>query len=574
MPIGQEDAQSLRDAHSALPLISIYEISKVLGATLDLNQALGDVLNILSSYLQMRHGAIVLTEGDRLEVMAVAGMSLKLVRSGTIPYPMEAAARVIATGIPLVVADAMDEPMLVEYAEQTMDLDDQHISFFCVPIKTTGKPFGVVSVERSWNEDQRYVFEHDLRLLTMVATLVGQTVSLHHKLSADRERLMEQNALLSKQMADVKPLPPVQGLEDVVGSSAAMAHVFAQIQQAAPTRATILLRGESGTGKEMVARAVHVLSQRSAKPFVKVNCAALSETLLESELFGHEKGAFTGATSERKGRFEMAGGGTLFLDEIGEISAAFQAKLLRVLQEGEFERVGGNKTLKVDVRIVAATNRDLESAVQQNTFRADLYYRLNVVPIFLPPLRERQGDIPLLALYFLKRFNEENGRTLTFSDAALTVVQHCAFPGNVRELENCVIRTATMARGDTIAELDLGCRRDSCLSSVLWNKRPATTPAIPMVAAPAAPPVPSVMVSTPPVVVTPAAVPAPSPSAPPTHTSAIDDDEIGKLVNRERLVQAMERCGWVQAKAARLLGMTPRQIGYALRRHGIEVEKI
>jgi Nif-specific regulatory protein len=563
--MARDELRVLKDCgDSALPLIGIYEIGKVLGATLDLDQALHDVLNILSSYLHMRHGAIVLAEGDRLEVAAVAGMSLKLVRSGTIPYPLDATSRVIATGIPMVVQDAAEEPLLADYVEQTMNLEGEQVSFFCVPIKTSGKPFGALSVERSWDNGTRYIFEHDLRFLTMVATLVGQTVSLHHKLAADRERLMEQNAQLHKRMAEVKPAAPVHGLEDVVGSSPAMAQVFGQVQQAAPTKATILLRGESGTGKELVARAIHILSPRSGKAFVKVNCAALSETLLESELFGHEKGAFTGATAERKGRFEMATGGTLFLDEIGEISPGFQAKLLRVLQEGEFERVGGNKTLKVDVRLVAATNRDLETAVQQGSFRADLYYRLNVVPIFLPPLRERQGDIPLLALYFLKRFNDENGRDLAFSEQALAVLQHCGFPGNVRELENCVTRAATMAKGQVIVELDLACRRDTCLSSVLWNKRPGpvamtNSPVVPAApAAPVPPPLPA----------------APSAAPPPEPADAADLEAGGKLVERDRLVQAMERCGWVQAKAARLLGLTPRQIGYALKRHGIEVEKI
>jgi len=547
---------------TALPLIGIYEISKVLGSTLDLDRALHDVLNILSSYLHMRHGAILLQEEDGLAVTAVAGMSLKLVRSGSIPYPISAVAKVVATSIPLVVPDAADDELLAEYAEQAMNVDDEKISFFCVPIKTTGRPFGALSVERGWDGSARMVFEHDLRFLTMVATLIAQTVSLHRKVSADRERLMEQNARLHKQMAEVHPAPAASGgLQDVVGNSAAMARVFAQVQQAAPAKATVLLRGESGTGKELVARAVHILSPRSGKPFVKVNCAALSETLLESELFGHEKGAFTGATSERKGRFELATGGTLFLDEIGEISQNFQAKLLRVLQEGEFERVGGNKTLKVDVRLVAATNKDLEAAVQQGNFRADLYYRLNVVPIFLPPLRDRQGDIPLLALYFLKRFNEENARNLSFSDQALHVLQSCAFPGNVRELENCVTRAATMTRGDVIGDLDLACRRDSCLSSVLWNKRPVPVP---------------VPVPTPPI---PAAVPPPPIAAPfealaSESTSDAGGDDGGRLVERERLIQAMERCGWVQAKAARLLGLTPRQIGYALKRHGIEVEKI
>ena len=561
-----EEARMFKDGvDTALPLIGIYEISKVLGSTLDLDRALHDVLNILSSYLHMRHGAILLKEDDGLAVVAVAGMSLKLVRSGAVPYPIAAAGKVVATSIPLVVPDAADDDLLAEYAEQAMGVDDEKLSFFCVPIKTTGRPFGALSVERGWDGSSRTVFEHDLRFLTMVATLLAQTISLHRKVSADRERLMEQNARLQKQMAEVKPMPPVGGLQDVVGSSAAMARVFGQVQQAAPAKATILLRGECGTGKELVARAVHILSPRSGKPFIKVNCAALSETLLESELFGHEKGAFTGATADRKGRFEMASGGTLFLDEIGEISPNFQAKLLRVLQEGEFERVGGNKTLKVDVRLVAATNKDLEAAVQSGDFRADLYYRLNVVPIFLPPLRERQGDIPLLALYFLKRFNEENSRNLSFSDEALRVLQGCAFPGNVRELDNCVTRAATMTRGEVIGELDLACRRDSCLSSMLWNKRHP----VPM---PPAPQMPSHITAAPPQAAPP---PPPAPeSPPPVETFTESGDDAGRVVERDRLVQAMERCGWVQAKAARLLGLTPRQIGYALKRHGIEVEKI
>jgi Nif-specific regulatory protein len=547
----------LRDAgpDTALPLMGIYEISKVLGSTLDLEKALHDVLNILSSYLHMRHGAVVLhhPDTDKIEIAAVAGMSLKLARSGELHYPVGAVAKVVQTGIPLLVPDAADEPLLAEYLAQSAGLDGEQVSFFCVPIKTTGKPLGALSVERCWEDGARHVFEHDLRFLTMVATLVGQTVSLHHKVAADRTRLMEHNARLQKQMEEIKPAVPVQGLEDIVGTSSAMARVFAQVQQAAPTKATILLRGESGTGKEMIARAVHVLSPRARKAFVKVNCAALAESVLESELFGHEKGAFTGALNERKGRFELANGGTLFLDEIGEISAAFQAKLLRVLQEGEFERVGGAKTIKVDVRLVAATNRNLEEAVAKNEFRADLYYRLNVVPIFLPPLRERRGDIPLLAMYFLKRFNDENSRQLSFSESALQALQHCFFPGNVRELENCVTRSATMCKNAVITDMDLSCKRDTCLSSVLWNTQRPPVP-VPLPAAP------------PPSAPTPPAAPcAPSPT--PADLEPLSDD----MPERERLVLAMERCGWVQAKAARLLGLTPRQIGYALKKHGIEL---
>jgi Nif-specific regulatory protein len=538
---------------SALPLIGIYEISKILGATLDLDKALHDVLNVLSSYLNMRHGAVVLKdEAGKPHLAAVTGMSLRLAREGALKYPFAAVETVMSTGIPLVVPDTADEPLLAEYAAESEALEDERTSFFCVPVKTAGKPFGALSVERSWDGGAQHVFEHDLRFLSMVATLIGQTVSLHRKVAGDRETLMTDTARLHKRMAEVRPTLPVRGLEDVVGNSEAMARVFAQVQQAAPTKATILLRGESGTGKELVARAVHILSARAQKPFIKVNCAALSESVLESELFGHEKGAFTGAVAERKGRFELSGGGTLFLDEIGEISANFQAKLLRVLQEGEFERVGGSKTVKVDVRLVAATNRDLEAAVADGSFRADLYYRLNVVPIFLPPLRERNGDIPLLAMYFLKQFNEENGRDLTFSHAALEVLQRCYFPGNVRELENCVYRTATMTRGDVIEEMDLSCRHDTCLSSTLWRRRdPGVAPA--PVPIPAPIPIP--------------AGPLPRSEPPPAGGDAPDSE-------RDRLVRAMERCGWVQAKAARLLGLTPRQIGYALKKHNIEIRQL
>ncbi|CAA7620927.1 Nif-specific regulatory protein [Candidatus Terasakiella magnetica] len=541
-----------RTDDSALPLIGIYEISKILGGTLDMEKSLHDVLNILSAYLNMRHGAVVLKDATgACALAAVTGMSLPLARSGELKYPFAAAEKVIASGVPLVVPDVKDDPLLAGLEGQSESLEDESLSFLCVPIKTTDKAFGALSVERAWNGGARHVFEHDLRFLTMVATLIGQTVSLHQKVVDDRETLMTDTARLQKQMDDIRPTLAIRGLEDVVGNSEAMARVFAQVQQAAPTKASILLRGESGTGKELVARAIHILSARTQKPFIKVNCAALSESVLESELFGHEKGAFTGAVADRKGRFELAHGGTLFLDEIGEISSSFQAKLLRVLQEGEFERVGGSKTLKVDVRLVAATNRDLENAVADGSFRADLYYRLNVVPILLPPLRERSGDIPLLAMYFLKQFNEENNRTLLFSHTALEALQRCYFPGNVRELENCVYRTATMTRGEVIDEMDLSCRHDTCLSSTLWHKRnPAAAPA-------------------------PAPIPVPTgPLAPPPLPSSLPPLDDADLSERDRLVQAMERCGWVQAKAARLLGLTPRQIGYALKKHDIEVRQL
>ena len=245
-------------------------------------------------------------------------------------------------------------------------------------------------------------------------------------------------------------------LTGLVGSSPAMQKVYETVLQVAPSRASVIISGESGTGKELIAAAIHEHSPRAARPFIKLHCAALAETLLESELFGHERGSFTGAAGRREGRFRQADGGTLFLDEIGEISPAIQVKLLRFLQEREFERVGGNETIKVDVRIVAATNRDLLALVREGKFREDLYYRLNVVSIEMPPLRARPGDIPLLATHFLRKYASENGKEiLGFSDDALSVLVHYAWPGNVRELENAVERAVVVCRGHEIRVEDL-----------------------------------------------------------------------------------------------------------------------
>jgi Nif-specific regulatory protein len=322
-----------------------------------------------------------------------------------------------------------------------------------------------------------------------------------------------------------------------------------------------------------------------------VNCAALTESLLESELFGHEKGAFTGAVGDRKGRFELANGGTLFLDEVGDISPAFQAKLLRVLQEREFERVGGTRAVKVDVRLICATNRDLERMVQRGEYRADLYYRINVVSIFLPPLRERRDDIPLLVAHFIDRFNKENRRELKVTPEAMQVLANCYWPGNVRELQNCIERTSTMVQGSLIRDLAFPCRSNRCLTQTLHHidKEDAVAPANPTSVihfAGRVNPAPA-----------PASVSAPPPPVVPMWGDDEDDDDVVRIGpterlgdasvlparqfgneppsgERERLIWAMEQCGWVQAKAARLLKVTPRQLGYALQKHRIEVRKL
>jgi two-component system, NtrC family, response regulator len=256
----------------------------------------------------------------------------------------------------------------------------------------------------------------------------------------EKKRLLEETRVLRARVATK------YRFENLVGESPAMLAAFKMIQQVAPSSASLLLSGESGTGKELFAQALHQNSPRRAKPFIKVACAALPETLLESELFGHEKGSFTGAAYTRAGRFEMADGGTLFLDEIGDISPAVQVKLLRFLEEKEFERVGGNRTFKVDVRIVAATHRDLEKKLGDGSFREDLYYRLNVIELHIPALRERASDIPVLATHFLKRFADQNGKDIRgFTDDALALLLRHQWPGNVRELENAVERAVVLS---------------------------------------------------------------------------------------------------------------------------------
>ena len=379
--------------------------------------------------------------------------------------------QLVATSTPLAVEDVAKDPLFAICADVIASRLGGKVSFLGVPVKSDDRVIGTLSIVRVWDEENAGGFDDDFSFLKMVANLVGQTVRLHRMLSAERKRFLDERRTLEKaldyQLAETRaPAPKIGG---IVGESAAIRKVMETIGVVAKSNTTVLLRGESGTGKELFARAIHDLSPRKSKAFVKLNCAALPESVLESELFGHEKGAFTGAVGQRAGRFELAHGGTLLLDEIGEISASFQAKLLRILQEGEFERVGGTRTLKVDVRLICATNKNLEQAVAKGEFRADLYYRINVIPIFLPPLRDRPDDIALLARAFINRFNAENGRKLAIASSGMEILKSCAFPGNVRELENCVRRAATLTHGDVIRREDLSCAIGECLSSQLWT---------------------------------------------------------------------------------------------------------
>ncbi|CAJ0874697.1 Nif-specific regulatory protein [freshwater sediment metagenome] len=556
-------------------LVGIYEISKLLASPARLENVLAGVLTLLSSFLDMRHGLIALLDDKGApEIVVGSGWSEGAAKLFFERLPERAVGQIIATKMPVVVDDVATSPLFEGVDLSGWGTDDgQSFSMIGVPIKEGDSVVGTLTVDRSRNTRSSVLFDHDVRFLTMIANLVGQTLRLHKLIARDRERLMLESAWRDKADRAITPEVRAERLTGIVGDSPAVRAVVEKIRIVAKSKSTVLLRGESGTGKELFAAAIHDQSPRRNMPFVKLNCAALPESVLESELFGHERGAFTGAANLRKGRFELAHGGTLFLDEIGEITPAFQAKLLRVLQEGEFERVGGARTIKVDVRIVCATNRNLEQAVQRGEFRADLYYRISVVPIFLPPLRDRKGDLGLLANEFLRRYNDEQNVKLRLSESAMGVLNECGFPGNIRELENCIYRTATLAHGEVIVDNDFSCRKDGCLSAILWagstSKWPGDVTPLPIVA-----PQPV------------AAAPAPQPAASDeefmgapgvgeTCPGAVNCKVIDKdpRTDYEKLVEAMERAGWVKAKAARILGLTPRQIGYALQKHGITVKK-
>ncbi len=555
-------------------LVGIYEVSKLLASPNRLERTLAGVLALLSSFLDMRHGLFALLDknGDP-EVVVGSGWSEGNAKQYFDHLPQRAIGQIVATKMPLVIENVLTSPLFEgSVLSEWGPTDGEPFSLVGVPIKEGDAVVGTLTIDRVFSDRSAIRFDHDVRFLTMIANLVGQTLRLQKLIARDRERLMQENARLGKIERPAISEPKFDGIRGIVGTSEAVRAVIDKIRIVAKSRSTVLLRGESGTGKELFAAAIHNLSPRHAKPFVKLNCAALPESVLESELFGHERGAFTGAANMRKGRFELADGGTLFLDEIGEITPAFQAKLLRVLQEGEFERVGGSRTMKVDVRFVCATNKNLEEAVQKNEFRADLYYRISVVPIFLPPLRDRKGDLAPLANEFLKRFNAEQGTHLTLSPSAMEVLLECGFPGNIRELENCVFRTATLARGEAIVDKDFSCRNDGCLSAVLWSGSHQPSAPSPMFKQQ----LPIVSRQRP-------AIPS-APHLPPevgeleehAHHRATESSSgvaSDQQSERDRLIQAMEQAGWVKAKAARLLNLTPRQIGYALQKHSIPVKK-
>ena len=497
-------------------LDALYLVSQVLNRPLDLKEKLKAILDILQERANMRSGMVALRdqESDALEVCCVLRSDGEM-REPVRYEPGEGLmGTILDAGCTIVVERIADEPRFLG----KLGLYDPALPFIGSPIRIGDDEWvGVLAAQPTSAE----LLGERARFLEMVANLIAQSVGLLRTMEQRQQDLAAERDQLKQS------LRKNYGFDNIVGHSPPMRRVFELIRQVAKWNTTVLIRGESGTCKEAIANAIHYNSACANGPFVKLNCAALPDNLLESELFGHEKGAFSGAISQRKGRFELANHGTIFLDEIGETSPAFQAKLLRIIQEGEFDRVGGTQTLKVQVRVIAATNRNLEEEVEAGRFREDLYYRLNVMPINMPALRDRLEDVPELAQFLLKRISkQQGGRPLDVKESGIRLLMRHDWPGNVRELENCLERAAIMSPDGVID-------RDVIAMTGLEEELSVAGPA-----------------------------------------AAKPEFNVDGMDEREQVIAALEQAGWVKAKAARLLNMTPRKIDYRVRILNIKMKHI
>lgn len=532
---GSVEIRKGASATQALEISALYKISQLISvAAGDLDNTLAAILKILNNTLQMERGTLYLLDEKRknLRIRASCGLSTAAQRRGVYRFDEGIIGKVFRTAEPFIVPDISREPLFLNRTRARSIIAKSSVSFIGVPVFLDGRPEGVLSVDRLFGPDIQ--LEDDMRFLMVLSTLISQFLGLNRTIIREKRQLKTENKSL-KALLHAK-----FNQHFIVGNSKAMQDVFWNIERVAPSTATVLLLGESGTGKELVARAIHEASPRRHNAFIRINCAALPAQLLESELFGYDKGAFTGAASSRPGRFELADKGTIFLDEIGEIPVDLQAKILRVLQEQQFERLGSAVTRQVDVRVIAATNVNLEEAVSSGTFRADLYYRLNVVPINLPPLRDRREDIPLLLDHFLRLSNQRNGRNIRMSGEFLDFLTQYHWPGNVRELQNLVERLVILSTSDVLTVSDLeGNLRTPLSESPETFKSPAEP------------------------------APVNASHAEEVINRARKPGKSLREIEREEVIAALERHGWIQIRAAKELGLTQRQIGYRIKKYNI-----
>ncbi|MDD4891094.1 MAG: sigma 54-interacting transcriptional regulator [Phycisphaerae bacterium] len=436
----------MRDSSEMMDILA--EVIRMLSASLDLTMAFPEAMEVLNRRLKVLRAALVLRDErkDRLTTQSSWNMTTEQIHRGQYQMGEGIIGSVVTTGKSRTIPDIANSP---EFLNRTggRRLDGPPIAYVCHPIILAGQVIGALSVDLPFASPEQLA--DDARLLRIVSDTIGQSIHIHRLVAQEKQHLLEENLQLRAS------LTTRYRFDNLVGRSAAMDTVFATVAQVSVTRATVLITGETGTGKELIAKAIHFNSPRKDRPFIRVNCGAVAESLLESEMFGHVEGAFTGATRDRVGHFEAANGGTIFLDEIHYLEPRLQVKLLRVLQERELQRVGSSESTPVDVRVLAAASVDLDAQVKAGKFREELFYRLNVVHIHLPPLRSRREDIPRLIDHFLDRYNAENGKELTqISPAMLDVLLRYPWPGNVRELENAIERAVVMSQGrELVADL-------------------------------------------------------------------------------------------------------------------------
>ena len=518
------------------------EVMRLVGQSLAPEVVLREMLHLLSELLGLNRGRIVLADGlddaeeatpGRLRRSHAPGPSAIRYAYGLTKAEMARGrygagegitGAVLATGQPMIVQDIDAEPRFLARAVERVRLPQETVAFIALPIEVMRRTVGVLAVHRIRRRHR--LLDDDVAVLKILATLAGQLLQLRSLVEEKTRALEARNALLTR------ALESAAARYGIIGTSPALLQALGELERVSQATASVLLLGDSGTGKELFARAVHLASLRRDAPFIKVNCAAIPDTLFESELFGHERGAFTGANTSRAGWFEQADRGTIFLDEIGELPLLMQTKLLRTLQEGTIVRLGGKRELPVNVRLVAATNRDLSAEVERGSFRRDLFYRLNVIPIRLPSLAERREDIRPLALHFLNRTNQANQRNVHLSPAALAALEAHPWPGNIRELANVIERLVLLTDGTAVSKAEA------------LRFLPSAAVALPAARSAAAAP--------------------PEPTVAPLVREYLALHSHSAL----ELQQALARHGGNQSRAAQSLGLTPRQLGYRLRRLG------
>ncbi len=514
----------------------LRESIRLLSRGLAPEKAIREMLHLLSELLGLNRGRVVLhdKESNELVIRISYGLTQAEINRGRYKLGEGITGRVMHTGETLIIQDIDNEPSYLARAIDRNTLPAGTVSFIALPILVDRKVTGVLGVHRL--RSRQRPLGADLHILHTLAELMGQVFKIDQLIEVRTARLAAENRSLKEALQQRNQVKSTWG---IIGESPQLLSALEQLEQVAASDATVMLLGESGTGKELFARALHLQSPRRDRPFVKVNCAAIPETLFEAELFGHEKGAFTGASQQRIGRFEQANGGTLFLDEIGDLPLPVQVKLLRVLQEHVIERLGGRGEIAVDVRIVAATHQDMMALVRAGRFRLDLYYRLNVIPIRLPALRERPGDIQLLVRHFVSQLNQRHQRNILMSSPALSNLVSYPWPGNIRQLYNVLERIILLSRHDEIDESTV----DFALVTEAQGQ--------PMEALPAQPPVAREQVA----------------QDPPT--SAIRSYQPISGDEREQIETALAQHGGNKSRAAKALNLTLRQLNYRIERLNI-----